>query len=475
MQKYILTFITLVLLMAFSYEVKSQTLQILPLGNSITQASNVYQSYRYPLWKKLLDDGLDFNFVGSHTQHYLCGTPTFPDYLGQSFDMDHEGHWGWRCDEVLQGDGSSAGCRGSGSLSDWLATYTPDIALVHLGTNDMFQSTGGTGAINITIGELKAIVDTLRADNPNMIILLALLIPTSDPDHSWKIPLINAQIPQIAIDKYDPNSPIIIVDQFTGYDPVADNQSDGVHPNASGEEKMAQKWRDAIIDALTGINVDVNIMLEGPFNGTNMNTQINADLPLDQPFDGTPWNYPGLESVTTVPGDMVDWVLLELRDATDAASATESTIIAQKACFVNADGKIVNLDGSEEVRFAVEITEDLFVVVHQRNHLYIMSASALTEAGGVYNWDFTTDVTQAFGGSLALKAGGGGVALMVAGDVNADGVINALDRSAYWSPEAGSNGYNASDLNLDGQVDNLDKNDLWRINEGSSSQVPIAK
>ena len=40
-------------------------------------------------------------------------------------------------------------------------------------------------------------------------------------------------------------SPVILVDQFSGYDAVKDSY-DKVHPNASGEEKVAQRWVEAI-------------------------------------------------------------------------------------------------------------------------------------------------------------------------------------------------------------------------------------
>jgi hypothetical protein len=33
----------------------------------------------------------------------------------------------------------------------------------------------------------------------------------------------------------------VIVDQYTGFDPIADNY-DNFHPNAGGETKMADKW-----------------------------------------------------------------------------------------------------------------------------------------------------------------------------------------------------------------------------------------
>lgn len=473
MRLFTITLVTTFVWITFSIQVTAQPVQILPLGNSITQASNIFKSYRYPLWTKLIDDGLDFNFVGSHTDHYNCGTPTFPDYMGQSFDMDHEGHWGWRCDEIIDGDGQSNACKGSGSLSDWLLNYTPDIALVHLGTNDMFQGTGGNGSLNITIGELETIVDILRNDNPNVIILLALLIPTSDPSHDWKIVALNERIPDIAVDKYDPNSPIIIVDQFTGYDPVADNQADGVHPNASGEEKMAQNWRDAIVEALAGISLDVDVFLEGPFNGTDMDDNLGSLIPNDQPFAIAPWNYAGTESFETLPPNIVDWVLLELRDAADAASATEATIVDRKACLVNSEGKIVNLDGSEEIRFSVEISNDLFVVVHHRNHLKVMSSGALTESGGIYSWDFTASISNAYGGSLAVKDNGSGIVLLIGGDSNADGNIDDLDRTTDWESQAGIDGYNAADLNMDSQVNNLDKNGYWYVNDGATTQVPL--
>jgi lysophospholipase L1-like esterase len=42
-----------------------------------------------------------------------------------------------------------------------------------------------------------------------------------------------------------PASPIVIVDQYTGFDPIADNY-DNFHPNAGGETKMADKWLQAL-------------------------------------------------------------------------------------------------------------------------------------------------------------------------------------------------------------------------------------
>jgi len=62
---------------------------------------------------------------------------------------------------------------------------------------------------------------------------------------------------------------------------------------------------------------------------------------------------------------------------------------------------------------------------------------------------------------------------MVAGDINADGVIDQLDNTDGWSTETGeAGGYQGSNLLTDDQVDNKDKNEYWAPNNGISSQVP---
>ena len=50
-----------------------------------------------------------------------------------------------------------------------------------------------------------------------------------------------------------PESRVIVVDQYYGYDGVKDNQPPGyVHPDMSGEKKIAKNWYDAITPYLNG-------------------------------------------------------------------------------------------------------------------------------------------------------------------------------------------------------------------------------
>jgi lysophospholipase L1-like esterase len=63
-----------------------------------------------------------------------------------------------------------------------------------------------------------------------------------------KIQDLNKQIPAWATGLNTTESPIWVVDQYTGYSGTADLR-DGVHPNASGDKKMTDIWYPALIHA----------------------------------------------------------------------------------------------------------------------------------------------------------------------------------------------------------------------------------
>jgi hypothetical protein len=221
------------------------------------------------------------------------------------------------------------------------------------------------------------------------------------------------------------------------------------------------------------ILLDLKVFLEGPFNGSLMNTHLASEnlIPLSQPFNTIPWNYPGNESVDEIPDGVVDWVLLELRDAPDAVSASPATIIDRRPAFLMNNGQIRDLDGSS--RPQVDLTNiqfSLFVSVRHRNHLGILSSNPLIEETGTWAYDFTDDPAKAF--NNGQKDLGNGTWGMIAADGNADGSIDSDDRYPVWTSEAGHLGYIPGDYNLDGQSENKDKNDFWWPNLGQGSQVP---
>jgi hypothetical protein len=236
---------------------------------------------------------------------------------------------------------------------------------------------------------------------------------------------------------------------------------------------------------ITGFDLNLKVFLEGAFNtATNlMATDLLTSnlIPLEQPFNpplpyygnNTPkWFYNGPGTASSLPADAVDWVLVELRDALSAESATSATSIAKEPGLLLSDGTVVSPNGVSLLGFNVVINDFLFVVVWSRNHLGIMSSSGFINPSGMVSYDFTTGAGQVYGtnGSKELSTGLWG---MFSGDVNADGTINDADKTpAGWNTEAGETGYFGSDMNMNSTTDNVDKNDLWLPNYLKSTQVP---
>ncbi|MCD4730467.1 MAG: hypothetical protein K8R74_07695 [Bacteroidales bacterium] len=241
----------------------------------------------------------------------------------------------------------------------------------------------------------------------------------------------------------------------------------------AGNIILTKGFQQPITVAISGI--DLVVFLEGPYAGTEMTTDLNlaGEIPLSQPYTGLPWNYPGTESVGSIPNtDVVDWVLIELRDATSATNATGAKRIAQQAGFLLKDGSVVGVDGLSNLQFSTSFSSGLYLIVWHRNHLGVLSATALTGSGGLYSYDFSTSLSQAHGGGAGYKLVGTSVYGMPGGDENGDGDIDATDKAA-WTVNAGTEGgYQSADFNMDNQVNNPDKNDTWVENTTQSSQVP---
>ncbi len=234
----------------------------------------------------------------------------------------------------------------------------------------------------------------------------------------------------------------------------------------------------------TSRTIDLTVFIEGPFNPSSnkMNLGINSILPLNQPFDTPPlsnpspdWYYTGTESVASIPNAfIVDWVLVEFRDAPTVATALPGTAISTQAAFIRNTGEIVGLDGLNPITFTGAIINNLYAVVWTRNHVGIISANPLVEVGGLYTYDFSSGSGQAVGGTAALKQLSTSPVMwgIKSGDANGTGVVAPGDKTNVWTLQAGDFGYLESDYNYDGQADNIDKNDYWVPNMGASSFIP---
>ena len=216
------------------------------------------------------------------------------------------------------------------------------------------------------------------------------------------------------------------------------------------------------------ISADIKVFLEGTYKSSshNMNTVIStlADFPKAQPYNVPPWNYGGDETVASIPSNVVDWVLVELR-----TGASSSTVAATRAAFLKSDGTIVDLEGTSPVGFSGITPGSYYIIVKHRNHLAVMS-SDLVVLDGITSYDFTTGSDKYYGTTSGAKEVETNVWGMLAGDTNGDGGVGVEDYSEYKMTQ-GQEGYDKiADFNCDGGV-GVEDYSLYKLNQGKESAV----
>jgi hypothetical protein len=93
--------------------------------------------------------GVPVDFVGSmQSGHYP--------------DPDNEGHKGWTIAQIAE------------HVDGWLATYQPDVILLHIGTNDMVHGNPDAAA------QLDALLDRIAADRPGAQVFVAKIVGLAD-------------------------------------------------------------------------------------------------------------------------------------------------------------------------------------------------------------------------------------------------------------------------------------------------------
>ena len=225
--------------------------------------------------------------------------------------------------------------------------------------------------------------------------------------------------------------------------------------------------------------LNIKVLLEGPYNGiggmvTTLNSNNLIPLTSEIAYSSAQYGYTP-SAVTSIPNaGIIDWVLVELRDAVTPETALPSTKLSgwPKAYFLKSDGFIVDLDGTSLLNIGnPTVTNNLYVIVRHRNHIDIMSANGATLNNVTYSYDFTDALTKVYGGARGYKQVGSMFA-MVGGDIDKDGSIYVSDYNS-WAVSFGQiNGYYPADINFDGACYVSDYNS-WAVNFGTTN--PITK
>ncbi len=232
-------------------------IRIMPLGDSITtgNSSGVVESdfmisYRKDLYDLLSADRYELDFVGTLND----GSEAFGDINL----ADHEGHVGWRDDEIVNGRSTNPG---AGALAQWLASEQPQIVLLHIGTNGLESNPDD-------VSDILDVIDIHERNFDEAVwVILALII--NRVDYSSTTTAFNENVEAMANDrKFNSENPafpdkIIIVDmeEGAGIDyrlyPTGD-MWDELHPYATGYAKMAEVWYAGLLEILPRANAGVD-------------------------------------------------------------------------------------------------------------------------------------------------------------------------------------------------------------------------
>ena len=121
------------------------------------------------------------------------------------------------------------------------------------------------------------------------------------------------------------------------------------------------------MNEIPSIVAQLKVNLEGAFDSFNgeMLTDLNGQIPLTSPYSEDS------RTLQYMPNDIVDWILVELR------ATLNGTAVASHSALLHKEGRIVADDGmANSIRLLAD-PGSYFIVIKHRNHLPIISPSAI--------------------------------------------------------------------------------------------------
>ena len=233
---------------------------------------------------------------------------------------------------------------------------------------------------------------------------------------------------------------------------------------------------------------DLRLLPGQAYSNTFLATTVYQ--PAGQPYNVQPWLYNGDEGDNYdgngnaangdagYPTGVVDWVLVSLRDSvTDTGNHT----VCQKAGLLMKDGSIDFSSNSNCC--TIDNRKLYYLVIEHRNHLLVMSDTALVVEDSTITYDFTTQdsyrsIDPNFNAIIGFgqKEISSGVFVMFAGNAEQkftqDDTDITVDDEVIWRDQNSAvSSHNLGDFNLNGDV-NFNDRIIWELNNGKFSSVP---
>ncbi len=256
-------------------------------------------------------------------------------------------------------------------------------------------------------------------------------------------------------------------------DGTGTDYNDSTPPNFTVQptiEIQLALWLEGAYENTSG-EMKTNLHDRGLLPGQTPVSILATPTPTGQPYNTSPWNYTGTEGIawtdTDYMGDETDWVLVSFR--TDVAKNTE---VAMAAGLLTKNGTVRFPDRDILPSSA---PDSLYIVVEHRNHMGIMTPTAIGVTNGVLAHDFRLSDSYRDPTSFGQKQLSTGEWSMYAGDADQSDFpsydIQGTDKLIWFDNNGVFDTYISPDFNLDGDVNGQDKA-IWFDNNGISSRVP---
>jgi len=235
-------------------EEETQKLRVMPLGDSITDGFTGQPDggYRLTLWNLLKENGYTdhIDFVGPNGLD-----STVWDDNGS--DLNHAGYSGYAIADIPNQRS------GIYNFSEWLMQeYPADVVMLQIGTNDILSS-----ALDGMDERLELLIDTILTYIPEDGLLYVSTIPYMDADVTNYTDAYTVEEMDKAVDDYNAQIREIVSRKQSEGKPIAQadinsvltkaDLLDGVHPSATGYEKMGQYWYETLTEYINHNNSEM--------------------------------------------------------------------------------------------------------------------------------------------------------------------------------------------------------------------------
>ena len=246
----------------------NDVINILPIGDSITDGAGTHSGYRFFLHNLLYKSGINFRFAGPKKAH----DPRMPERY-----YYHAGYGG----NTIGPDNSRSGNIFS-RLPDILKEKV-DIALLMMGRNNYFQSIDLDRIDEVYYNFIKEMLSY----QPKMHIFVGTMnySKAGNSPNDPALSGLNRLLPDVCKKLQNEGHNIYFVDiaSITNLGEVDFKPHDNTHPNDIGQEKIAKAWFDAILPIAKELNKpeDNKIRIQNfSLNKKKLNLKVDEEFQM---------------------------------------------------------------------------------------------------------------------------------------------------------------------------------------------------